>query len=481
MTKRYFVFPVIAVLLLLAVSSSCKKDKISTDSAHQLSFSTDTLAFDTVFSTVGSSTRIFKIYNPNAKRVNISSINLGGGSSSFFRLNINGKSGISFANVELPANDSLWVFAEVTVDPGANGNPFLVLDSLVCQTNGNVQKVILSAYGQNAIFHKANSNEEALKLSCSEVWDNTIAHVVFGKVRVDTNCSLTIKKGTQVYFYNDGKLLVSKGASVRITGTFDEPVVFEGSRLESWYENTPGQWEGVVLEEESQDHEISFLQLKNARNGIVSLATSKSNTTALLMNNCVVKNCSKIGINLQESSAEMNNVVVCNSGSKGLVVEGGNYVFSHCTFFNSSSASSMEISNESVLLKNWRIIDDEINVTELNQADFYNCILYGVEETALLLSQESGLFNYLFTNCLIKTNAAVPTGSSSFVECLINQDPKFEDVNLHDLSLTENSPAIDAGNVAAVNSNLVQLQYDLNNYSRLIDNQPDIGAYEYKK
>ena len=66
-------------LLLILLSGSCKKDKLITNSSAQLEFSTDTIIFDTVFTQIGSITKVFKVYNPHEQAINISSLELAGG------------------------------------------------------------------------------------------------------------------------------------------------------------------------------------------------------------------------------------------------------------------------------------------------------------------------------------------------------------------------------------------------------------------
>ena len=78
--------PIFAILVIFG--TSCKKDVLNTDGA--LTFSVDTVLFDTVFTTIGSATRQFKIYNPSNNEVNISSIMLAGGQQSKYRINVDG-------------------------------------------------------------------------------------------------------------------------------------------------------------------------------------------------------------------------------------------------------------------------------------------------------------------------------------------------------------------------------------------------------
>ena len=105
-----------AALILLVIA--CRKtDDFTTDSAAKLAFSSDTLRFDTVFTSIGSATRSLKILNRNNKAVRISKIYLANKTKAVFNLNIDGVSGRSFTDVEVPAKDSIYVFAEVTINP----------------------------------------------------------------------------------------------------------------------------------------------------------------------------------------------------------------------------------------------------------------------------------------------------------------------------------------------------------------------------
>ena len=118
--KRLTITLFILATLLLNMLPACDglDDHYSTNPTYRLSFSTDTLAFDTIFSTIGSTTRQFMIYNKNSEPLGIESIMLASGESTGFRMNVNGRKVSSFNNVrDTLANDSMYVFMEVTVDP----------------------------------------------------------------------------------------------------------------------------------------------------------------------------------------------------------------------------------------------------------------------------------------------------------------------------------------------------------------------------
>ena len=114
----YFLF-----CFLIAFTSQCRKQDILTHSNVTLSFSSDTILFDTLFTTIGSTTKYFKVYNSNNGKINISSIHLAQGTNSPFRINVNGDAGVLFENIEIEENDSIFIFVEVTIDPNNTNNP----------------------------------------------------------------------------------------------------------------------------------------------------------------------------------------------------------------------------------------------------------------------------------------------------------------------------------------------------------------------
>src|SRR5258705_5918684 len=88
---------------------SCKKDSFITSANAFISISADTLHFDTVFTSAGSVTQSFKIFNLNDQKLRIGKIELGGGTTSAFRMNMNSAAGSSFSNIDIVANDSIYV------------------------------------------------------------------------------------------------------------------------------------------------------------------------------------------------------------------------------------------------------------------------------------------------------------------------------------------------------------------------------------
>ena len=56
-------------------------------------------------------------------------------------MNIDGVSGNSQNNIEIPAKDSIFIFLEVTIDPSLNTTPYVLTDSLVFTTGTEKQDV----------------------------------------------------------------------------------------------------------------------------------------------------------------------------------------------------------------------------------------------------------------------------------------------------------------------------------------------------
>ena len=107
-TMKATTFALILLSILTGTClTSCIDDDFTTNPSHVLAFSTDTVAFDTVFTTIGTSTRSFRIYNRNKKSLNISSIKLADAEHSGFHINVDGMSGDNFTHVEIRGKDSL--------------------------------------------------------------------------------------------------------------------------------------------------------------------------------------------------------------------------------------------------------------------------------------------------------------------------------------------------------------------------------------
>ena len=109
---KYLLYATTFFVLLLAVS--CSKTSFITSQDASVGFSADTLHYDTVFTTTGSVTQSFKIFNLNNQKLRLSELKLMGGVSSAFKMNVDGSPGTTFSEIELEPNDSIYVFVTVS-------------------------------------------------------------------------------------------------------------------------------------------------------------------------------------------------------------------------------------------------------------------------------------------------------------------------------------------------------------------------------
>jgi len=469
----------LSALFFLVVFSSCKRDdKVDVNPSIKLKFSKDTIIFDTVFATIGSITQQLKVYNPSENKVVISSIKLAGGNDSRYSINVNGQSGMQFKDVELRGKDSLFVFAKVTINPNDQNNPFVVTDSIVFETNGNIQDVDLVAWGQNARYILWDTNRPGLPrykivagVGVDTTWTNTQPIVVYGYAVVDSTGSLTIQAGTKVHFHNGSGLWVYKGGSLKVLGTREEPVYFQGDRLESFYKDLPGQWDRIWINEGAVDNIIEYAVIRNGFIGLQLETLQEYMGNQLFLKNTIIENMSGAGILTRYYFVAAQNCVIANCGQYALALTlGGGYDFRHTTIGNYWRYGIRN--SESVYLNNYFITQQNQVIAYPFFANFANSIIYGNQRNELAIEDSVAQFLYTFDHCLIKTELNIAQ-DTNFKSVIVNQDPKFIDFFTHKLQPDSLSPAIGAGSFEIANT----VPLDINGNPRII--RPDIGAYQW--
>jgi hypothetical protein len=485
MQKR-LLFAFCAAMVLFFSFSSCKKDKLITDSSAKLTFSDDTLMFDTVFVTAGSATEVFLVYNKEDQPIRISSIRLGNGDASYYRLNVNGTPGKYFTDVEMDANDSIWIFAEVTIpDPTNPNTPFVVTDSIIFMTNGNLQDVKLVSWGQRAHFHRYLPNTPPLfPFDCNDVWVNDLPHVVYGYGLVWQGCSLTIEKGVRVHFHNNSGIIVMSGGKILVNGEKDSVVTFQGDRLGETFKDVPGQWDRIWLSNIDSNfgsgpgpigNVFNYAVIKNGFVGLQSDTFAVQHQPAVILNNCIVKNFASTALYGQGSNIQANNSVFANCGQYCTALfYGGDYRFLHCTFANYWGSSGNR-QTPTIYLQNYYDV-----VRPLDSAYFGNCIIWGNLENEIGLDSANVAgdnFRFKFHNTLIRiSNETSTSNGTQFVNIIKNSEPTFSDIENNIYELTGDW-GVDAGDMNITNTNIPLLLKDLKGETRPIG-APDMGAYE---
>lgn len=457
----------IYIFVFATLCYSCKKDTFITDSNALLSVGTDTLHFDTVFTTAGSITQFFKIKNENNQQLKLSSVTLKGASSPF-KINVDGYAGPSVSNIDIEANDSIYVFVTVTVNPNLNNLPFIVKDSIEISYNGNQRYVQLEAWGQNANFLRNR------KITGNVTWNNTLPYIILGGLQVDTTATLTIQKGTRVYLHADAPFIVD--GSLKITGEkYDSTrVYFSSDRLDYPYNEYPGSWPGIYFRGSSKDNVLQYAVVRNAYQGLVAEQPSINANPRLTLNECIVDNIYDAAILGVQTSITARNCLISNAGKNVVLVYGGNYQFTHCTI---ATISNNYISHKdpALYVSNYAKQGSSLFLNNLT-ASFKNCIIWaqnGLADDEVVADKQAGAnFTVSFDNCLWKAKNSPSNVTANNI--ISNQDPLFDSLNvekrLFNFRLKDGSPAINKG----VNAGIL---LDLDGATRPVG-LPDMGCYE---
>lgn len=486
-----YLFWVLILTTLFIANSGCFKEDIYTGNDIELRFSTDTLTFDTVFASVGSATKIFKIYNDKDQTISINSIKIENNKNNQFRLNIDGISSNSANDVEIGPNDSIYIFAEVKVNPDAplSVSPFVIEDHLVFNTNGNEQKILLEAWGQNANYVTGKGKGKQFLTTCDMgemVWNDPKPYVIYGTLHIDS-CTLKLPAGTRVYihggiaktpddnFYYDGNLYFHKNARLITEGTAEEPVIIQTDRLEEKYQDINALWYGIIFRAESTGSKLVHTTIQNATIGLYldSLASVSLVSTKIF-------HIGAVGIYSNHATLYAENCLIADIGGYNVVADyGGNITMNNCTVYNNNK-------DDALVLKNYKCLDadcTEIDIYPLN-ANFTNCMFYGTNQDELLLSNgnidDPNIFNYEFDNCLVSIQDLLKNNQyPDFFDHTVNSingagnENLFLDEQEYDYRPDTMSIVIDKGKY------LSDITKDLDDLPR--DSNPDIGCYEFQK
>jgi len=452
------------------LTCSCTDDKISTSSSDKLSFSVDTVSFDTVFSTITSVTAKVKVYNHNSDAVNISSISLGGGSNSNFKINVSGRtsSSQSFSDVELKAKDSMYVFINITVNPTSQNSPVLIRDSIHFSTNGNQQYVQLAAYGQNVIILKNKNITNDTTLTGEKPF------LIYGNLTVAQGKTLTVAQGCKLYFHYNAEVVVN--GNLNAVGTLDKPIVFRGDRMDYLFQGVPydtlsGQWKGIRLNSPTGVHDLEYVTIKSAITGIAITGSSNS-IPQLTLKNSTIHNMDSCGIMAQNANITAVNNQISNCAQNCVYLLGGDYNFIHCTI--AGYYPTVGRKDVALLIRNY---DTSNALYPISEANFKNCIIFGSYSSEITLKNNANAtFGVNFLNCLIAGSSSTSSYYTSTVWASYSKTVFVNTLTYpYNFKLHLGSPAINAADMTVANL----YPTDKNGVSRVDDGSADIGAYEY--
>lgn len=519
---------VLFLLAFVVLWSSCRNDFETTLSTGKLEFSSDTVFLDTVFTTIGTATYSFKVYNRSDQDITIPTVRLEEGEGSDYRLNVNGRAGKSFEDVTIFAQDSIFVFVESTFDIATEApleKEFLLTDKVLFDTGALQQDVDLVTLVKDAIFlfpqRDTQGNTESLLLGVNEAGEEVRIqgffldadeltftkdkpYVIYGYAAVPSGQTMTIAAGARIHFHEASGLIVGNNATLLVNGMpstdpeapLENEVIFQGDRLGSGnifdeesgsdFTRSPGQWGVIWLLPGNTTHQINHTTILNATAGLLLDANDGSTAPQLNISNSQIYNSATAGIIARNWGITAENLVINNSGQAAISCSyGGNYSFNHCTLTNYWTNSYREF--PTVLLSNKLVTGpnpEDFISQPLQQADFINCIIYGNDTVEIGFDRDATVdFNFKLQHCLLRldtSNSQIPeedmelyttTNTTFYEDIILNENPDFKDI--------QDDNMLNIGEESAANgqASIPGSGVDILGTARSAT-APDIGAYE---
>ncbi len=441
--------------------SSCKKDFYADSPSDKLSFSTDTVSFDTVFTERGSITQCFKILNNCDGIVKIDKIYLENGSSSEFYINVNGQQGPIVKNLEIDAGDSIFVFVQTKLNEQKRDTALYHEEKLLVDYNSIQSKVIITAWGQDVVNFKGD---------CIGTTTFTAdkPYVIYDSLVVKEGETLTINAGARIYLHYNANIIIY--GALKIQGTLESPVQFSSDRLEETYQLLPGQWGSIIFKPTSSNNSIDYAIIKNGVNGLL-FSGDGTHEISCDISNSRISNMSGYGIYAQVARINSYNCIFANCEYSVVNILGGQFNSVHNTISNEGTPSGRKY-YPSVQISDF--VADTVTYA-LKLVAFYNSIIVGSMTNEITISS--------------KNNTSLPC---SFQNCLLRDTyTKVDSVYYKDNSFYDKEKKLFASSTSFVLDTLSQAENigninyanlypnDLHNHSRISDEKPDVGALEY--
>ncbi len=473
-----FICRLLSVIIIPALLVACDEEAgFSVNPSLRLSFSRDTITFDTIFTTVGSPTAGLLVHNYNRESLRIRNVMLGSGGQSGFNVLVDGQYGTNINDIEVRAKDSIFVYASVRLESNGADVPLQVKDSLLFTLESGVQqKVMLLAYGRDVTFLRAE-NVAA---------DRTIGkghYVIYDSLTVAPGATLTLAEGATLYFH-DRAFLKVEGRLVA-AGSKERPIIMRGDRTDNMfsylpYDRVPGQWGGVVFTSTSNENVLSHCDIHSARYGV---RVEQGDTAAqrITIESSKLYNFDGNALELNMAHATVSNSLIANAQGNCVKVVGGDVSFVHCTIANFYVWKERDVA-----LALYNNADGE--PAPLRRALFANCMITGSRSDEVmgyltdLGDTIPGGSNYRFENSFVNT---VAEGDTCFVDVTfdVQESSSFAAGNFklidhetfnYDFHLTGESLA----RGRASESYLEALPYDLDGVPREAG-AVDAGCYQF--
>lgn len=478
--------------LLALVAVACSDyESFSDNPSFRLSFSADTIAFDTLVSTIPSSTKTLFVFNNNKDGMRINTIQLEGGAESHFRVNVDGRflAGGSWSNFEVLRKDSLVVRIEMTPPEAGSNEPRYFSDKLhFYLENGATQTVVLTGGSIDAYIQK-----EGLIIERDTTLLTDKPYVIYDSLVVMPKAVLTLVEGTTLMFHDKAALHVY--GKLIVQGSMEKPVVLRGDRLDHMfdylrYDNTPSRWEGIIIHRNSYGNELYQCDLHSSLFGIICEDTEQETPDAtkpsVTLDCCILHNIGGDGLQLNNCVSKVTNTQISNTLGHTVSINGGVHTFVYCTLaqfypFTGNRGDGLHLASS----------EDGSDYGLLRKAHFINCVITGYGNDVIMGENipEDGSCNYLFHHCFL--NTPVVDDEEHFVGNIFDQDKKKNEEEK--LVRQDNFVLFDTENfiydftpkAESLIRSLADPAYeglpafDRYGVSRLADEGPDAGCYEY--
>ncbi len=475
------------LVLSMWLCVSCIQDHVSSDPSLQLSFSHDTVLFDTVFTSIGTSTQQVRVYNPNKNAVSIEQVSMQNGR--YFYINLDGENDMSrMRDMVVRGGDSLFLFVRAEIDPQESNSPVLVEDRIAFRVNGNVQEILLQAYGQNV---EKIIGEDGKKIYEGNLrLTNEKPYLLYDTVVVAGD--LSIEEGSTLYMHSNAMLYVY--GSVSAVGTHERPIVVRGYRTDRLFDSVPyrmasGQWDGVYLihlkGQMPPTYKMNYVDILSGKVGLYVESESTGKILPKLdLTNSRIHNHSVYGMVLQNVDARVVNCEISNCASYCVYLAGGKHEFVHNTI-----AAYYGFPYTTMNLHNNMLAEDVaavyINNLSKNKAktnsSFRNCIITGGRKNNVVVATPldeyyDGEFigNYLRADSLDEVfakNNVYASDSDSMV--FKNIYYLYEEYYYYDFRLDTLSPA------RGIGDSISALPYPTDRVGYRRKGKPDAGCYEF--
>lgn len=453
-----------SALLLTVVMAACINDDFSTSQSDVLSFSTDTVTFDTVITLQTTATRQFVVYNRGSKQIRISDIHVEGtATGGHFNINVDGLRGSSFSDIEVRGGDSIYVFVEGYLDEAGQNAPQRINDRVVFTTNGVTQTVALRAWGQDVVRLSGDTIRRNTRFTADK------PYLIYDTLFVAPDVVLHIDAGATLLFHDKGAMRVA--GTLRALGTVDKPIVMRGDRLDHVvgdidFDIMSGQWGGLIFPPTSKQNVMHYVDMHSSSIGI-HVSTSNPAQRSLYLLNCVLHNSSSSLLTTGGAWVEAVGTEFSEAGSSLVNFIGGKILLSSCTLANYYLFAAPTEPMVSFFVK-----DDSGIVTNLD-ASLNNCILYGAS-TELNMPKLDDT-NIYIRNCLFRSPG---DDDSHFIGCVWAGDPKYfmvRDEYIFDYRLHHDSDARARGDISLLPASARTDRYGTDRLAR--GDGLDLGAY----